>query len=268
MAKLTTVKPIALGYREVGSDDAYTPLMGVLKGLTIGQDEPDSTSIDAEFYDSPFDIYYDGNPITMTFELANYDLEELPDLFGGEIDDNDDYDGETNAYTSEWEWKLEFSRGHAAFIIVRGLTEGTIKKDPDGALNYSVTITSLIYHDTSVTPAKDVLYKIVANNNPLYNNTIKINNNAEQTVTAGQIITLEQGVTLTDLKLYGEHLELAHPKVVRNDSDDPEDIFYPDTLSSTTTRVSFFVGYGDSGDEYKVYKDISDTTAWFTIANA
>lgn len=161
MAKLTTVKPIALGYRAVGSDDAYTPLMGVLKGLSVGQDEPDSTSIDAEFYDSPFDIFYDGSPIVMNFELANYDLEELPDLFGGEIDNADDYEGETNAYTSEWEWKLDFSRGYSSLVIVRGLTEGTIKKDADGALNFSVTITALAYRDTSVTPAKDVMYKIL-----------------------------------------------------------------------------------------------------------
>lgn len=157
MAKATTVKAVSLGFREVGDDGDYTPLMGVLKGLTIGQDEPDSTEIEAEFYDSPFDIFYDGNPVTMTFELANYDLTDLPDLFGGEIDDNDDYEGAPNAYTSEWEWKLDFGRGHSALVIYRGLTIGTLKKDADGALNYSVTITALIYNDGT----DDHMYKIV-----------------------------------------------------------------------------------------------------------
>ena len=157
MAKKTTVKPISLGYREVASSADYTPLMGVLKGLTIGQDEPDSTEIEAEFYDSPFDIYYDGNPVTMTFELANYDLNELPDLFGGAMSSND-YEGATNAYTSEWEWKLDFGRGFASLVIVRGLTIGTIKKDADGALNFSVTITSLVYNDGT----NDHMYKIIA----------------------------------------------------------------------------------------------------------
>lgn len=151
--KTTTVKPIALGYREVGNDGNYTPLMGVLKGLTIGQDEPDSTSIDAEFYDSPFDIFYDGNPVTFNFELANYDLTELPDLFGGEMSSGD-YEGAENAFTSEWEWKLDFGRGFASLILVRGLTIGTLKKDADGALNYAVTITSLIDDN-------EEMYKIV-----------------------------------------------------------------------------------------------------------
>lgn len=157
MSKKTTVKPISLGYRTVGSQESYNPVMGVLKGLTIGQDEPDSTEIEAEFYDSPFDIYYDGNPVTMTFELANYDLTDLPDLFGGEIDESDDYEGSANAYTSEWEWKLDFGRGHKSLVIYRGLTIGTLKKDADGALNYSVTITALVYNDGTT----DHMYKIV-----------------------------------------------------------------------------------------------------------
>ena len=162
MTKRTTVKPIGLGYRTVGSTGEYTKLMGVLKGLTIGQDDPDSTEIEAEFYDAPFDIFYDGNPVTMTFELANYDLSELPALFGGSYNDaTNEYEGATNAFTSEHEWKLDFGRGNSALIIARGLTIGTLKKDADGALNYNVTITALVYTDTSVTPNVDHMYKIV-----------------------------------------------------------------------------------------------------------
>ena len=156
----TTVKAIGLHYRKVGGNDEYTPLMGVLKGLAINQDEPDSTEIEAEFYDSPFDIFYDGNPVTMTFELANYDLDEtLEDLFGGNIvsGDPDSYEGATNAFTSEHEWKLDFGRGFTSLVIFRGLTIGTLKKDADGALNYSVTITALVYNDGTT----DHMYKIV-----------------------------------------------------------------------------------------------------------
>lgn len=165
MAKKTTVKAISLGFRDVGDDGEYTSLMGVLKGLTIGQDEPDSTEIEAEFYDSPFDIFYDGNPVTMTFELANYDLSELEDLFGGDYTaasgsgssaTPEEYEGAPNAYTSEHEWKLDFGRGHAALVIYRGLTIGTLKKDADGALNFSVTITALVYNDGT----NDHMYKI------------------------------------------------------------------------------------------------------------
>ena len=55
MSKKTTVKATALAYRNVGSTGAYTPFMGVLKGLTLNQDAPDSTEIEAEFYDAPID---------------------------------------------------------------------------------------------------------------------------------------------------------------------------------------------------------------------
>lgn len=153
----TTVKAISLKYGAVGGAVA-TSLMGVLKGLTIGQDTPDSTEIDAEFYDSPFDIFYDGKPVTMTFELANYDLSELPALFGGSFNDaTNTYEGAHNAYTTEHAWEIEFQRGHKSLYIYRGLTIGTIKKDADGALNYAVTITALIHNDGE----HDHMYKIV-----------------------------------------------------------------------------------------------------------
>lgn len=161
MSKKTTVKPIALGYRDVGAQSGeYTKLMGVLKGLAISQDEPESTEIEAEFYDAPFDIFYDGNPVVMTFELVNYDLDELEALFGGAYDSaTNTYEGATSAFTSEHEWKLDFSRGNQSLIIARGLTVGTLKKDADGALNFSVTITSMVYTDGSNV---DHMYKIVS----------------------------------------------------------------------------------------------------------
>lgn len=148
MAKKTTLKAVSLGYRDVGSDDNYTPFMGVLKGLTITQDEPDSSEIEAEFFDVPFDIEYNGNPVTFNFELANYDLSELPAIFGGSYDSTSGtYEAAASAFTSEHEWRLEFQKGYKALIIYRGLTIGTIKKDEDGALNFAVTITALNYND-------------------------------------------------------------------------------------------------------------------------
>jgi hypothetical protein len=153
MSKKTTVKTVALGYRAVGSSGEYTPLMGVLRGLTIAQDEPDATNIEAEFFDAPFTILYQGNPVTFTFELANYDLDELPNLFGGSYDSaTDTYEAATGAHTSEWEWKLDFQQGNSALKLYKGLTVGTIKKDEDGALNYSVTITALNYNDGTDDP--------------------------------------------------------------------------------------------------------------------
>ena len=49
MTKRTTVKPIGLGYRAVGTTGDYTKLMGVLKGLTIGQDDPDATDVQRRY---------------------------------------------------------------------------------------------------------------------------------------------------------------------------------------------------------------------------
>ena len=170
MAKKTTLKPIGLGYRTVGATSGdYTNFMGVLKGLAIAQDEPESTEIEAEFYDAPFDIFYQGNPVTMTFELANYDLSELPAIFGGTYTAGqagtggaagtpETYEGAASAHTTEKEWKLDFGRGFGSLVIYKGLTIGTIKKDADGALNYSVTITALVYTDTNNV---DHMYKII-----------------------------------------------------------------------------------------------------------
>jgi hypothetical protein len=165
MAKKTTLKPIGLGYRPVGSAASveYTKFMGVLRGLTIAQDEPESTEIEAEFYDAPFDIFYQGNPVTMTFELANYDLSELSPVFGGTYTEAagttpESYEGAPSAFTSEKEWKLDFGRGFGSLVIFKGLTVGTLKKDADGALNFSVTITALVYTDAQ---QNDHMYKIV-----------------------------------------------------------------------------------------------------------
>lgn len=166
MVKKTTLKPIGLGYRAVGSASsvAYTKFMGVLKGLAIAQDEPESTEIEAEFYDAPFDIFYQGNPVRLTFELANYDLSELPAIFGGTYaagvanTSPETYEGAASAHTSEQEWKLDFGRGFGSLVIYKGLTVGTLKKDADGALNYSVTITALVYTDSNQV---DHMYKII-----------------------------------------------------------------------------------------------------------
>lgn len=169
MAKKTTLKPIGLGYRAVDGNGDYTRFMGVLKGLSIAQDEPESTEIEAEFYDSPFDIFYQGNPVTMTFELANYELSELPAVFGGTYTagtttNEEVYEGAASAYTSEKEWKLDFGRGFGSLVIYKGLTVGTLKKDADGALNYSVTITALVHTTgagTTQSPYVDHMYKII-----------------------------------------------------------------------------------------------------------
>ncbi len=137
-----------LGYRTVGATSgSYTDVSGVLKGLTITQDEPESTSIDAEFFDSPFYIEYTGNPVTINFELANYDLTELAGLIGGTTSGTPAlYTAPTQITSIEKEWKLDFGVGFQSLIIYKGQLVATLKKDEDGALNYACTITSLMHN--------------------------------------------------------------------------------------------------------------------------
>lgn len=158
MGKLTTLKSAALSYREVGGNGEYTPLMGVLKGLQLAQDTPDETSIDAEFFDVPFAVLRTGKPIKITFELANYDLTELIPLCGGSIDEvTGDYIAPSTAVVTEHEYKLDFQYGLASLVVFKGSTVLTLKKDQDGALNYTVEITSLAYNDGT----NDLIYKLV-----------------------------------------------------------------------------------------------------------
>lgn len=154
----TTLKSAMLRYRAVGGTGNYTDLSGVLRGLTITQDEPESTSIDAEFFDSPFYIEYTGNPVTINFEWANYSLEELYALLGGTHTDaatdvDEEYLAPASITSVEKEWELEFKVGFKKLIIYRGALVATLKKDEDGALNYACTITSLNYNaGTSANP--------------------------------------------------------------------------------------------------------------------
>lgn len=159
----TTVKPISLAYRSVGSNNGYAFLMGVLKGMSLGQDDGESVDIESQFFDSPFDVFYRGEPITLDFELANYDFDDLVSLFGGttsvDTDGKPIYDTIGNGYSSEWEWVLNFERGLSSILIYDGITVGTIKKDSDGALNYSVRISAVVWTDNQEV---DHLYRIVA----------------------------------------------------------------------------------------------------------
>ena len=84
----TTVKLVDFEYGALRTSfntppATYTKCQGLLKGFAIAQDDPDAKEIESELYDSPWDIIYTGKPIKMTFSLVNYELSELPPLFGG-----------------------------------------------------------------------------------------------------------------------------------------------------------------------------------------
>lgn len=168
MTKKTTLKPIKLEYRAVGSQDSveYTAVMGLLNDFAIAQDSPDETSTESEFYDSPFDIMYKGKPVKMTFTLVNYALSDLPALFGGtytaaSASAQEIYQGAASATATEFEWKVTYQKGNKGVIIYRGNTIGTLKQENKGALGYSVTITALVADGGTDDPADDKMYAIL-----------------------------------------------------------------------------------------------------------
>lgn len=168
MTKKTTLKPIKLEYRPVGSIDSvtYTPVMGLLNDFALAQDANDETNIESEFYDSPWDIIMTGKPVKMTFTLVNYALSDLPALFGGKYTAatstaQELYLGATSAYSSEYEWKLTYQKGNAGAVIYRGKTTGTLKQENKGALGYAVTITALVLDGGTDDPADDKMYGIL-----------------------------------------------------------------------------------------------------------
>ena len=168
MAKKTTLKPIKLEYRAVGATDSveYKSVMGLLNDFAMTQDSPDETNIEAEFYDSPFDILYTGKPFKLAFTLVNYALADLPALFGGvytaaSSTAQEIYQGATAAFTSEFEWKITYQKGNAGMIIYRGKTVGTLKQENKGALGYAVTITSLVAGSDTDDTADDKMYAIL-----------------------------------------------------------------------------------------------------------
>ena len=162
-----TLKPAMLWYRGVGEDlkqspESHTKLQGVLRGLTITQDEPESNSIDAEFFDSPFYIETTMNPITINFDWVDFTVDELVDLLGGVKTADDGWMAPDSAVSPEKCWRLDFNIGHKALTLYRGQLTATLKKDEDGALAYACTITSLVetYKDNG--EDKSRLYKIEA----------------------------------------------------------------------------------------------------------
>ena len=152
MAKKTSIKLMDFEYGPVRTTIAtaptYTKCQGLLKGFTLSQDDPNATNVDSELLASPWEIIYKGTPIVFKFELVNFDLADLPPLFGGTYTAGvagtsaATYDAPDDVYTTNHEWKMSFMKGIDSVIMFNGLTVGVIKKEADGALSYSVIVTA------------------------------------------------------------------------------------------------------------------------------
>lgn len=152
MAEKVTLQPFNLQYRAVGGTETYTDVKGVLDGMALSKDANTSTNITGQFYDNPLAIMEKGNPQKLSFELTQYALADLPALFGGTYTAKsatvpETYDEPVDAFSTELEWLISYKQGNTAYKIFRGHTIGSVKQDNNAGLNYSVSITALVYND-------------------------------------------------------------------------------------------------------------------------
>ena len=150
MTKKTTIKPMKLEFRPVGSlaSVEYTTVMGVSNDMALNQDKPDTTDIKGEFYASPFATIYDKKPVTLSYTLVNYALSDLPSIIGGTYtaataSDPEKYTPADNAAPIELEWKITYQQGNNGVIIYRGATSAALTGANKAALGYAITITAL-----------------------------------------------------------------------------------------------------------------------------
>lgn len=150
----TTVKTINFQYADMRTEvdtppATYTPCTGILKGLTLATADPEAKTIDSEIFAHPFATIYQGKPLVMKFELTNYALQDLPPLVGGTYTAGvtgkpNTYDAPDDITPTFHEWKVSFQSGFDSLVIFKGETIGVVKKDADGALNVSVTVTTML----------------------------------------------------------------------------------------------------------------------------
>jgi len=152
MAEKVTLQPFNLQYRAVGGTEEYKEMKGVLDGMALSKDANTSTSISGQFYDNPLAIMEKGNPQKLAFELTQYSLADLPALFGGtytaaSTTADETYDEPVDAFSTEYEWLISYKQGNTGYKIFRGHTIGSVKQDNNAGLNFSITITALVYND-------------------------------------------------------------------------------------------------------------------------
>lgn len=84
MEELISYKSKSLGYRTVGDTvGSYTYINGVMSGLTIKQDAPDTTEIEHEFTDQNLEEWDTLKPLIMEFDLVKFSPDQIVELMGG-----------------------------------------------------------------------------------------------------------------------------------------------------------------------------------------
>lgn len=149
---LLTYKCKSLGYAEVvaGAEASYTPLMGVLEGLSISQETASESAINGEFYDTPLDSVGTLGSYKIEFDLVKYKPEEIVAMEGGEFTASTGLYTMPSSFTNVYKrFKLEFYNGIDYIVIYKGKVatnwDGTdLKTAP---LKLHIAITALVDDD-------------------------------------------------------------------------------------------------------------------------
>lgn len=147
--ELLTYKCKSLGYAEVGAgaEASYTPLMGVLEGLSISQETASESAINGEFYDIPLDSVGTLGSYKIEFDLVKYKPEEIAAMEGGEFTASTGLYTMPSSFTNVYKkFKLEFYNGIDYIVIYKGKVatnwDGTdLKAAP---LKLHIAITALV----------------------------------------------------------------------------------------------------------------------------
>lgn len=149
---LLTYKCKSLGYAEVGAgaEASYTPLMGVLEGLSISQETASESAINGEFYDTPLDSVGTLGSYKIEFDLVKYKPEEIAAMEGGKFTSATGLYTMPSSFTYVYkQFKLEFYNGIDYIVIYKGKVatnwDGTdLKTAP---LKLHIAITALVDND-------------------------------------------------------------------------------------------------------------------------
>lgn len=146
---LLTYKCKSLGYAEVGAgtEASYTPLMGVLEGLSISQETASESAINGEFYDTPLESVGTLGSYKIEFDLVKYKPGEIAAMEGGQFSSSTGLYAMPSSFTNVYKkFKLEFHNGIDYIVIHKGKVatnwDGTdLKTAP---LKLHIVITALV----------------------------------------------------------------------------------------------------------------------------
>lgn len=193
--ELMTYKAKSFGYAPVGANNpTYDYLDGVMYSMTISQDTPEETPIEAEFSDTPLDTIDTLAQYVIEFDLAKYNPEQIAALEGGVYNPaTGEYDLPTSTQKIEKQCRIDFWNGIEYILIHKGKittnwTGSDLKTTP---LLLHVRIVALVH-----TNGKSVSKKFLPEGVTFENAVMSAITSTTATATFG--VSLGAGTTITE----------------------------------------------------------------------